>query len=221
MDDFDLYDVWDIEDNREDSIFLEQALISRKKDTNPFSVNRQYVNSKEYHDKFEQLPVNDIVQESLYKQAGRLLEFLDGQDEERLLAVNARTGELIVDNFDRPGYAKNTAFTTSEYQKIQDCIDTIILMHNHSLNGRPSAADLLSCLKDDKIRLSLILCHDGTIHAIYSVKEKFKELYSLYMNDICTKTTNREEAKRLAMTKLYQDNQNLNNRYKLFDVRKL
>lgn len=48
----------------------EQPLISIKNTKNVFSVEREYVNSKEYHDKFENLQISKTLQESLYKKQG-------------------------------------------------------------------------------------------------------------------------------------------------------
>ena len=39
-------------EEREQSIYLEQSLISKKENRNSCSVERDYVNSKKYHDKF-------------------------------------------------------------------------------------------------------------------------------------------------------------------------
>ena len=114
-------------------------MIHKKDKHNAYSVEREYINSKLYHDKFENFPVNKEVQQSLYKEAGRLLNFVDGQEQERMLVINARTGEFVVDNFDRECDMYKTGFNSEEYQKILDCPDNIIVMHNHSLNGCPSA----------------------------------------------------------------------------------
>ena len=61
---------------------LEQALIHKKDRHNAYSVERTYVNSKQYHDKFEKLPTNKEVQQSLYKEAGRLLNYVDAQEQD-------------------------------------------------------------------------------------------------------------------------------------------
>ena len=42
---------------------LEQALIHKKNKHNAYSVERAYINSKSYHDKFESFPVNKEVQQ--------------------------------------------------------------------------------------------------------------------------------------------------------------
>lgn len=199
---------------------LEQALIHKKDKHNAYSVERAYINSKLYHDKFENFPVNKEVQQSLYREAGRLLNFVDGQEQERMLVINARTGAFVVDNFDRDGDMYKTGFNGEEYQKILDCPDNIIVMHNHSLNGRPSAQDLISYLKEEKVKLSLILCHDGSVYGIFDVQPEVEAIYEMYLNEVKTKTASVEEAKRLATTKLYILNDKLGKKQKLFDVRR-
>ena len=66
----------------------EQSLISRKSETNAFSVNRTFVNSIAYHhlyDELKTLQISKPVREGLYREAGRLLEFVDGQEYERMV----------------------------------------------------------------------------------------------------------------------------------------
>ncbi len=199
----------------------EQPLISKKSSTNAYSVEREYVNSKAYHDKFERLPVNKEVQEKLYIQAGRLLEFVDGQNEEHLLAINARTGVFIVDNFEREGNAKGTGFNDDEAKKLDTCKDGIILMHNHSLNGRPSAQDLITYLNEERVKVSIIVCHDGTMYGIYDVNSEFPTIFDEYVKQEKYKTNDIEDAKRKAMTKLYTLNDRLSDRHKLFKYEKM
>ena len=62
-----------------------EQLISKKSSENGFSVERDYVNKKAYHDKFERLPLNKSVYEMIYKETGRLLEYVDGQSNEYML----------------------------------------------------------------------------------------------------------------------------------------
>ena len=200
---------------------LEQPIISRKSHFNAYSVEREYVNSKEYHDIFERIPVNRDVQQRLYIEAGRLLEFVDGQEEERMLAVNARTGDFLVDNFDREGSIKGTGFTSEEARILDECKDGIILLHNHSLNGRPSAQDMLTYLSEERVKVSLVLCHDGTVYGIYGVSPKLPDIYDDYLEQAKLKTDDLDEAKRLATTQLYLLNDKLGNRHKLFIVEKL
>ena len=183
---------------RDERLEFKQALLSKKKEKYEtiYSVNREYINSPEFHAKFEKISTNKNVQEALYKQSGRLLEFIDNledskQFQERLLAIDAKTGELIVDNFSRDGEIYRTGFTIEEHQKIEDCPNQIIYLHNHSLNGSPSAQDILTCLHNDKAYMSVIVCHNGDVYTISDVKpefekqyEKFLEMRKQYTNDI-------------------------------------
>lgn len=200
---------------------VEQPLISKKEIKNAYSVERNYVNSKAYHDKFEALPVNKDVQQSLYIQSGRLLEFVDGQEQERLIAVNARTGELIIDIFNREGSIRGTGFNEYEAESIMKCNDNIVLLHNHSLNGRPSAQDLITYFNEEKVKISLIICHDGVVYGIYEVKSEFVTYYHKVLEFEKQRTSNMDEAKRMATTVLYQLNDKLSDRHKLFLVKKL
>lgn len=102
-----------------------------------------------------------------------------------------------------------------------DCKDGIILLHNHSLNGRPSAQDMLTYLSEERVKVSLILCHDGTVYGIYGVSSKLPNIYDDYLEQAKLKTDDLDEAKRLATTQLYLLNDKLGNRHKLFIVEKL
>lgn len=203
---------------------LEQALVHIKEkepDKEKFAVNRQLVNSKEYHDKFKEIEVPRMVQECLYRETGRLLDFVDGQAEERLLAINARTGDFIVDNFNRSGSEKRTSFIASERMEIDKCKDPIILVHNHSLNGRPSGRDLLSFLHQENVALSLVACHDGTVYEISYVSPKFEIMYESYIIELKQFISDMDEIKRLAMTRCIDQNNKLGKSKKLFKIRRL
>ncbi len=207
--------------NLEQTLELEQSIISKKQSHNGYSVEREYINSKEYHDKFEKLAVNKDVQQSIYIQTGRLLEHVDGHGEEKMVAIDARTGKFIVDNFAREGRIESTSFTNDEYLLIQKSKNSVVLIHNHSENGRPSAQDLLTYLNDLHIRLSIVACHDGTLYEIRDVKNIFKEVYEDTLERTKKDVSNLKEAKRIAMTKIYIYNDKLPEKQKLFDIRRL
>lgn len=227
LDDF-LYDD-ERDDDRDDDFLsfcsnemdMEQSLIKENSIHNAFSVERDYINSKAYHDKFEKLPINRNVQQSLYQQVGRLLNEVNGKEEKKLFAINARTGDFIVDNFQRPGCSNKTSFNDEEAKLIHDCKDSIILVHNHSFNSRPSMQDLFTFLREDKIRLSIIACHDGALYGIYDVSPKLEKVYQSCYNEFKNITRNENEAKNLATTKVYKLNDKLSDRYKIFKVEEL
>ncbi len=261
---------WDdiLDENRDDALNqkysiwcdehldINQALISLKKSKNftEYSINREYINSYEYYDKFENLPLRKEVKKALYKETGRLLEFVNGlepeqQLQERLTVINAETGKPVVDNFNRDGNIYNTGLTDEEYQKIIDCPNPVILIHNHSLNGPPSGRDISTLLhkkkldntegpdefeilsndesdfdgyeilRNPKIAMSVIACHNGDIYAICDVKPEFNSIYCESLRLVKEKTTNKNDIKRLAMDDIYMQNEIASPKRKLFDIK--
>lgn len=179
------------------------------------------IKSKEFHGIFEKLPLNETVQESLYRQTVRLSEVVDTREcEERMFAIDARTGELIVDNFEKTGPIDGSGFTSEEKRKIDLCKNYVIVMRDRPNNEPPAARDLLTYLHNDKIKISFILCRDGTLYGIYSVKKEFDELYNTYLKQAKERVSNIDAAKHIANTEVYRANEQLGKSDRLFDVRR-
>lgn len=119
----------------------------------------------------------------------------------------------------------HTGFIDPEKHLINKCEYNIVLIHNHSLNGslngRPSGQDLLSFLHLDKVQMSIIACHDGTLFAITNVNPLFEELYNKTMDYYNQTIGNELETKRLAMTYMELYNEKLGKKQKLYKMRRL
>lgn len=192
---------------KHEQIFSEQASrISRKEDAGPWRVNGEYINTKAYHDKFDKLDAPTTVREGVYKETIRLLDIVDGIEDEHMIAINSRTGKIVTDNLYRKGNATRTSFTAEEYAKIEECKEKIILIHNHSHNVRPSGMDIVTVAKNDKISMSIIACYDGDVYIIKSVKKEVAEIYQETYNEL-RKSFDKDTAKALATKKLYQENE--------------
>ena len=152
--------------------------------------------------KYHLLPLSEEVQESLYKQTIRLLNFVDGREEERMVAIDFRTGEVLADNFEKIGSYGGTGFTHQQSKIIKKNRGSVILLLNHPLNDRPSVQEMITYAKNEKIKLTVIACHDGTVYAIYTVKEDIRR-YKEYATD-----------------ELYKLNDSLSGKDKIFDIRK-
>ncbi len=198
----------------------EQALISKKKVTNAFSVNRKLINSRDFRDKFDELELSPEVASKVYKEVGRLLEYVDGQENEYLVALDYNTGERIVDNFGREACARGTGFTDEEYSKILNTETNLILIHNHSYNGRPSIQDMISFHNNDKIQLSLVACHNGYLYAIFKITNETISIFNDFLEIEKYKTNDIDIAKRFATNKLYDYNYMLGKKQKIFNIRR-
>ena len=82
--------------NQDFNFSLEQPLISKKKNIDGYSVERNYINSKEYHDKFQKLPVNKNVQEALFEDYIDDSELVINKDNK----IEAKYAELIKEQND-------------------------------------------------------------------------------------------------------------------------
>lgn len=161
----------------------EDFKITKKNTSNGFSVNRELVNAKQYHDKFSGLTEHKAANESVYQQAKRILEDRDGKDTERMAIIDARTGELLTDNLSVGEDSRfKTGLSFEEYQKIKESGKRFLILHNHPSSTRPSITDILTFWKEEKADASIVVGHDGAVYAITDMNRKIPldKLYEMY-----------------------------------------
>lgn len=161
----------------------EDFKITKKSTSNGFSVNRELVNAKRYHDKFAGLTEHKAANESVYQQAKRILEDRDGKDTERMAIIDARTGELLTDNLSVGEDSRfKTGLSFEEYQKIKESGKRFLVLHNHPSSTRPSITDILTFWKEEKADASIVVGHDGTVYVITDMNRKIPldKLYEKY-----------------------------------------
>lgn len=161
----------------------EEFKLTKKETNNGFSVNREFVNSKKYHDQFNGLTKHRAANESVYQQAKRILEDRDGKDTERMAIIDARTGELLTDNLSAGEDSSfKTGLSLEEYQKIKESGKQFIILHNHPSSTRPSITDILTFWKEEKAVASVVVGHDGTVYIITDANRKIPldKLYEKY-----------------------------------------
>ena len=161
----------------------EDFKITKKNTSNGFSVNRELVNAKRYHDKFSGLTEHKAANESVYQQAKRILEDRDGKDTERMAIIDARTGELLTDNLSVGEDSRfKTGLSFEEYQKIKESGKRFLILHNHPSSTRPSITDILTFWKEEKADASIVVGHDGTVYVITDMNRKIPldKLYEMY-----------------------------------------
>lgn len=141
----------------------EETLVKMRADRNALSVS-PVVNTKEYHDAFEEMPVPKPVAEGAYREAGRILSATDGTEFEHLAAIDARTGELVADNLDAaPTKARATGFRASDIEKIRARRAGVVTIHNHPGSKQPSFRDVVTAAENAEVRASIVVGHDGSV----------------------------------------------------------
>lgn len=137
----------------------------RKYDNQDTIINRDFVESEDYHKAFQRLGENAKVTRELWHMAKQILNHRSGTTYEDLSYTDSTSGKTLV----RDDYNAD-----SEVLPSKNMIKTlkaagersIIAMHNHPGNAVPSKTDLQSA---KGYKYGLILCHNGRIYK-YSVE---------------------------------------------------
>lgn len=160
----------------------EPLVKARKGETSDFSVNYKKVNSFSYHKKYQNMPFGKNANEGIYREAGRILRDRDYVGCERMSVVSARSGNLIVDTFDDEPFKNRCGLTNSEYQKVLDSGDLVVIIHNHPDSYPPSAKDIITIVENEIISGSVVACHNGDVFLIEGSKENIEEEWDAIYN---------------------------------------
>lgn len=188
-------------------VVTETSRISKKDVENSFSVDRNLVNSKEFHDKFEGLTEHKSVNESIYQETMKMLEHRDGTDFEDLIAIDAKTGKVIVANTLSTQKGK-TAFTKDQYEEFIKHSGESILLHNHPNGSRLSFTDIRTLFKNKSVIGSVAIGHDGSLHYISKINSELDidKVWEKVYNDVAEVVSNKTLAEHYALDILYDMN---------------
>ena len=183
----------------------ESVKISEKSETNKYSVDRKLVNSKKFHDAFENLPLPKDTKEAAYNESKIILEHRDGTCFENVTVIDAKTGENVVNNNTYEVEFKS-AMTEYEYKKMQECKNKVVLIHNHAEGTRPSKTDIFTAYSENKVEASIVAGHDGSVHCIYDIDRNvdIDKIYKDVYNEAIKKYDNKDLATIKATDALYE-----------------
>lgn len=162
--------------------------ITNKQMKNAYLVNRMLVNSKEYHDKFESLPLSKNTQQSAYYESKVILEHRDGTYFEDVTAIDSKTGKFIVTNntYEKPF---KSAMTKEEYSKVTNHEGKVVIIHNHAEGTRLSKTDIFTAFATENADVSIAIGHNGSVHYIYDINREididkiYKEVYNYSLEE--------------------------------------
>lgn len=180
------------------SEFLGQTTKITKKShsTDRDIVDRELVNSKAFHDKFENLTGRKIVDEIIYQEAMKILEHRDGTSQEDLVVLDRRTGAVVTKITDSEDNGK-LVVTKEQLETIESYPEEIVLLHNHPNGSRPSYTDILR-LKDKNVSSVIAIGHDGSVYEISGLNESvdietvWEEVYNTFKRTVDRKTAERK-----------------------------
>ena len=179
--------------------------ITRKGTKNDLSVDRKAVNSKEYREYFDSLPVNKNVADALHKEAIRILEHRDGTEFETLSILDARTGRLVVSS--TCDLKLKSRLTDDEMKIFNDHEGKVVLIHNHPQGGRLSHTDLITAIKSEKTMGVMTVGHDGYVGYAKIIKhdKDIADKWEAWYNDGVKIFQHKDVARRRATDMLYKE----------------
>jgi len=135
-------------------------------------VNLALVNTKKYHDKFENLSNHKAVNESLYQESMVILGDRNNTEYEDIVAVDARSGKVLEKNTSAAqcGYKHSCGFTLEQYQGLEKRGEAYEVLHNHPNSSVPSRDDIRKLFERDKQMASTICCHNGDVYRLEKLK---------------------------------------------------
>ena len=187
------------------SVVVDQTQkITKKKDSNAYSVDRKLVNSKEYHDKFESLTSHKSTNESVYQESMKMLEHRDGTELEDNVVFDARTGNIVIKNT-LSARAGQTGLTYEQYEIYKKSNEKKVLLHNHPNGGRLSFTDLKTLFLNDDIEASIAVGHNGIVHIVSNPDRTIEneKLYESLYNEYKEIYANSEISRIYALDDLY------------------
>ena len=138
----------------------------------PTSVNWDYVNSPEYHEKFQGLTGNPDADETIYQKSLDILAHRQNTDMEDMYLINIKTGK-VVGTQTHSEREKTVTYNDSLNKAVDKYRGDLVSIHNHPNSSPPSAHDFGANYKKG-YRFGIIPAHDGTIYVYKNnLGEKF------------------------------------------------
>lgn len=142
-------------------------------------VNLKLVNSYGFHKKFEGIVDSKAVCESMYTESIKILKSRNNTLYEEIVALDARTGEVLIKNTTAVGKKTHACgFSALEQEYLETRGTPYIVIHNHPNSSFPSRDDIKKLFDREGQSGSLIPCHNGDVYYI-SKRKKEKNVETL------------------------------------------
>ena len=136
---------------------LEKQRYGRNKET---TINRNYINSGEYRNKFDCISNNEELNRTVYKIAKKMLNHRSGTLYEDMYWIDIDTGEIVASEVNQK-VEKGIWYSKSTLREIEKH-KNLLVMHTHPNSMPPSIRDFNSAYKNG-YQICLVCCHNGKI----------------------------------------------------------
>lgn len=150
---------------------LEKQRYGRNKET---TINRNYINSGEYRNKFDCVSNNEELNRTVYKIAKKMLNHRSGTLYEDMYWIDIDTGEIVASEVNQK-VEKGIWYSKSTLREIEKH-KNLLVMHTHPNSMPPSIRDFNSAYKNG-YQICLVCCHNGKIFLYKSETYIFEFFY--------------------------------------------
>ena len=150
---------------------LEKQRYGRNKET---VINRNYINSGEYRNKFDCISNNEELNRMVYKIAKKMLNHRSGTLYEDMYWIDIDTGEIIASEVNQK-IEKGIKYSKATLREIKKH-KNILVIHTHPNSMPPSVSDFNSAYKNG-YQICLVCCHDGKVFLYRSRTNIFEFFY--------------------------------------------
>lgn len=182
-----------------DNVALENQRYGRNKST---LVNKTYINSGEYRNKFDRITDNKDVSRILYAKSKEMLKHRSGTMYEDMYWIDAKTGDIIASALNEK--SKSSVTYSETIKKLILGKTNLIAMHTHPHSFPPSAADFNSAFLHGYEK-SIVLCHDGKVFQYISYEIINKDLYNMYIQKFLKQGISEFQAQLEALNKIKEN----------------
>lgn len=140
-------------------------------------IDREYIRSKAFADKFTRLENPETVNRQLRICARKALFRNDGKPSEDIFFIHESTGELLA-KIVRYDYAKGARYTEEIRRILSENKGKVITLHSHPNNNPPTGSDLLSALRHAH-KKGYVVTVSGDVHE-YEIISTNAEYYRYF-----------------------------------------
>lgn len=137
--------------------------------TSENKVDLEYIASKEYRTKFYELPYDEEVCESVYKQAKAIITHRNGTYFEDICLIDSKNGNVLVKSFNNKS-ENEVKYSPRAEKVVAENEHSLIAIHNHGTNNPPTGSDFVSAA-NRKYKKGIVACHNGDVY-MYNVGKK-------------------------------------------------
>ncbi|MCQ2521943.1 MAG: helix-turn-helix domain-containing protein [Lachnospiraceae bacterium] len=183
------------------SFSLEEDEIQRVGRNKKTLIDRSYIASGAYRQKFDIITTSRAVNKLVYQKAKEMLHHRTGTEYEDMYWLDMRTCSIICSKLDETNTSEIRH--TKSIDKLLKNQASVLAMHTHPHSMPPSADDFNTFYRAG-YKMGIVVCHDGTVYRYSAVREISEALLERYIYRYYMETGDERKAQLMALDKFVE-----------------